>query len=226
MRRCLIAFAAAALFCASAAYSQVFLPRNDLDRSRTWEVDLGAHWMRSETIDFRGGSTLKLDNDTGFGFGFAYNFNSQFSLGASFEGFEPDYHATIASADPSQEPDRFSGNVRLTTAMVDGTYYILPRSFTPYVSAGVGFTNVDTDIPRGPPLVGCWWDPWYGYVCDYFVRTKQEDEFSYRAEAGLRWDITPFFYVKGSYGRTWLDVGHSAGDAQLDVWRIDVGFRP
>ena len=226
MRRYLIAFAVIGMFFGSVTQAQVFLPRASLDRGKTWEVALGAHGMRSETIDFPGGSSIKLDKDTGFGFGFAYNFTSFFSLGASFEGFEPDYHATIASSDPMQAPDRFSGNVRLTTAMLDATLYMLPRRFTPYVSAGVGFTNVDTDVPRGPPLVGCWWDPWYGYVCDYFVRTQQEDEFAYRAEAGLRWDITPFFFIKGSVGRTWLDVARGVNDAHIDVWRVDIGFRP
>lgn len=227
MRRGLVSLLIATMpLLASTARAQEFLPGHDLDRSKTWEVDLGARWLRSESIDFRGGSSIKLDKDTGFGFGFAYNFTPAFSLGASFEGFEPDYHATIAASDPSQAADRFSGTVRLTTAMLEGTYYVLPRAFTPYVSAGVGFTNVDTDVPRGPPLVGCWWDPWYGYACDYFVPTKQEDEFAYRAEVGVRWDITPYFFIRGAYGRTWLDVAHGANNTNLDVWKIDLGFRP
>jgi len=228
MRTCLLLLiTTTSLLCVSATPAQEFLPGPPrLDRANTWELGLGPRWLQSQTFDFRGGSSIELDKDTGFGFDFAYNFTSNLSLGVSFDGFEPDYHASIASADPSQGPDRFRGTVRLTSAMVDGTYNILRRSFTPFVTAGVGFMHVDTDVPQGPPLLGCWWDPWFGYVCNYFVPTQQEDEFAYRAELGLRWDITPNFFVRGSYGRTWLDVAHGASDTNLGVWKIDLGFRP
>jgi hypothetical protein len=36
--------------------------------------------LMSETVDFRGGSVIKVDDDLGLAFGFGYNFSDQFTL--------------------------------------------------------------------------------------------------------------------------------------------------
>ena len=41
-------------------------------------------------------------------------------------------------------------------------------TFTPYVTGGIGYAFIDTNIPDSPPQTACWWDPWWGYVCDTF----------------------------------------------------------
>jgi len=55
--------------------------------------------------------------------------------------------------------------------------------------AGIGWTWIDTNIPDGPPVGGCWWDPWWGYVCTTTYPTKTKSAFSYQATLGVLGNI-------------------------------------
>lgn len=190
-----------------------------------WETSVGVHGIGSSTVRFDGGSSIALDNDIGFGFEVGYNFSPTFNLSLGFNSYDPHYRATIASADPSAEPDRFDGSVALSDIMLNGRYsFTLRGPITPFVSAGIGYLHIDTDVPSGPPLAGCWWDPWWGYVCDYFVPTRQEDDFAYQAAVGAKWELSPFVFLRGSVGRQWINVSNAGGNPHLDTWKLDIGF--
>lgn len=108
---------------------------------------------------------------------------------------------------------------------LNGTWNILASAFTPFVTAGVGATYGDTNVPNGAPSTVCWWDPWWGYYCGTTVPTKSEIDLSYMAGAGLRWDARRSFFLRGFVARQWLQVGGSVGTPAVTQYRIDLGFR-
>ena len=70
-------------------------------------------------------------------------------------------------------------------------WHLMDGPLTPYVGAGLGWTWIDTNVPTGPPVTGCWWDPWWGYVCYTDYPTKTTDAFSYQAILGVRYEFNP-----------------------------------
>jgi hypothetical protein len=100
-----------------------------------------------------------------------------------------------------------------------GQFNVLENTVTPFVRGSLGFTWVDTNIPAGPGF--CWWDPWWGYICDQ--PTVEDTSFSYGAAAGVRADINERFFIEGSYQILWLDLDR--GDTpSLDGWRLNIGW--
>lgn len=211
----------AALLCAL----PLFCLAQEESRARTWETSFGLRRMDAPVFNFQRGSSVELDNDTGFGFEMGYNFSEAFKLSAAFDAFEPRYKANIVPDDFSQATEQIDGRVALSNVMVNGTYRFLPGPVTPFVSAGLGWVHVDTDVPTGEAFVGCWWDPWWGYLCDYYVPTKQEDDFAYQATVGAVWDVTSRLFLRGAFNRNWIDMDRAVGRSYLDVVKVDVGFR-
>ena len=99
-----------------------------------------------------------------------------------------------------------------STLRFHGTYNILSGNFTPFVTAGLGWTYIDTNIPSGLPESFCWYYPWWGQYCGTYVPTHDTTKFSYNAGAGLRLDVgtAVFRFLVNSQ---WVDFGGSYGSA-------------
>ncbi len=123
------------------------------DRAGKWETTLQIRYSNSEDIQGSTGSRATIDSDSGFGLGFAYNFNDHLSLGADFAWSQPDYQATVTPAAGNVGPAyTVSGTLETFSTHAVVTWNLLARALTPFVSAGVGGTWVDTNIPDGPPV--------------------------------------------------------------------------
>jgi opacity protein-like surface antigen len=94
--------------------------------------------------------------------------------------------------------------------------------FTPYVQAGIGWTNIDSNVADGPPTTGCWWDPWWGYVCRSSYSTYDDTNFSYGAGVGLRYEFGygQRTFVKASYN---IQIIDDRADPEYDIWRLEIG---
>ncbi len=92
--------------------------------------------------------------------------------------------------------------------------------FTPFITTGVGWNFVDTNIPTAPPQVGCWWNPWYGYICQDFQETKNVDGFAYQLGAGLRYRLNKSLSLSGSYRMSWLDFPKADGTPTFDGFQL------
>jgi opacity protein-like surface antigen len=101
---------------------------------------------------------------------------------------------------------------------------LLQGDISPFVSGGAGITYVDTSIPTGLGTPVCWWDPWYGYVCDNGYPTKTETDVSYNLGIGVRFDLNRQFSLQPSYNKVWIDI-NKAGTPDFDVYRLDFIFR-
>ena len=202
------------------------LAQGTTDRAGKWELNLPLQYTDSTTLTGDMGSSADIDSAMGWGFGFGYNFNDHWALGMSFLWSEADYSATTTpDAGNLNPPLRFSGTLETATTSVNATYNFLAKALTPFITAGIGRTWVDTNIPDGLPQNVCWWDPWWGYYCGSIVPTKSEDYWSYNVGAGLRWDAEAPYFLRGMISRHWVDVGGSLGTPEFTQVRVEIGFR-
>jgi hypothetical protein len=206
------------------AEAQQYMTTQTGGRGGTWEFILPLTYTDSATIKGTEGTNVDLNGEFGLGFGFGYNINDHFQINGIFSWAYRNYEAKIMQTDGTTK--KYNSNMDTATISLNGIYYFLPGKITPFVSGGIGWTRIDTNIPTGLGTTTCWWDPWYGYVCNQYVPTKTQDAFSYNAGLGVRWDISRSFALQGSYNKMWIDISNVAGGTpDFDVYKIDFIFR-
>jgi opacity protein-like surface antigen len=217
------AIAGAALF-VPVAEAQGYTAVRPGGRGGGWDFYLPLTYADSTTINGQNGSSVDLNAGYGLGFGFGYNFNDNFQLNGMFTWSSRSYDATRVDA-VTGSTQRYSNYMDSSTFSVNGVYYFLKGDITPFVSGGVGITYVDTNIQTGLGSTNCWYDPWWGYVCSSYVPTKTENDVSYNAGIGVRYDINRQFSLQGSYNKMWIDISKASGTPDFDSWRLDFIFR-
>ena len=186
------------------------------DRSGSWEWSFAALYQESKSMGSEGESTLDVDSALGFGFNFGYNFTNHFTLGFDLDFIKPDYRAvlvddTVIPADTTVIDHKFSQfNGRLK-----GTYSFLDGPFMPFVEAGIGWTYIDSNVVDGPPITGCWWHPWWEYICSNFYNTFSETTFTYGAD----WDFA-IISLAGLPSRPVITFGNSTVSATYRIRRL------
>jgi hypothetical protein len=191
-------------------------------RGGTWEFIMPLTYLPPWTMDGQQGSKVDLDATWGFGFGFGYNLSDHFQMNGLFSWSARNYDATLVNTDGTTR--RFGSTEYSSTFSLNAIYYLLPGNISPFVSGGAGITYVDTSIPTGVGTTTCWWDPWYGYVCNEGYPTKTETDIVYNVGLGVRFDLNRSFSLQPSYNKAWIDMG-SRGTPDFDVWRLDFIFR-
>jgi outer membrane assembly lipoprotein YfiO len=213
-------------YAASSIAGAVDLASSYRGRKGRYEFTLQPRYAVSKNIDVAGGSKLALDPAPGIGFGFGYNFTNKFALHLDGSWGRSDYQATIATTDAGGNPTGSTtagGTLDTATVALNLSYYVLDGPLTPFFMGGFGWTFVDSNIPSGPPEGVCWYDPWYGYVCTSYRDTYTRNYFSYNLGLGARWDVMSGFFLRGSAGWQWVDLGLS-GTTDFMGWRLDLGY--
>ena len=194
-------------------------------RKGHWEVMLGPQYTLAKNLGFEGGTTAKIEDTVGFALQIGYNLNDHWNLAGMFSWSEPDYHALVQPVAGNPSPARStSGSLRTNTFGFAVTYHFLKGPLTPYVDANVAGTHVHTDIADGPPVFGCYWDPWYGQICGGSQPTKSDTFLSYGVGGGLRWDINQVFFLRTGVRQQWIDFSHT-GTPSFTVVKLDFGFK-
>ncbi|HSF68126.1 MAG TPA: outer membrane beta-barrel protein [Nitrospiraceae bacterium] len=194
-------------------------------RSKKWELLLSPEYTLTRNLNFDGGTTAKIHDTWGFGLQFGYNFNEHWNLGGRFSWSNPDYQAVSqpAAGNPSL-PVSSRGSMDVTTFTLAATYNVLAGPVTPYIDTNIGGTYVDTNIAAGPPLAGCFWDPWYGYICGVAQPTKADTYLSFGVGGGMRWDINRYLIIRGGFRQQWVDLPN-IGIPSFTTFKFDVGFK-
>jgi opacity protein-like surface antigen len=216
LRRGIIGLAMLAL--APAAFAQ------SADRAGTWETRLDIVYQNSSDWDFNGGTTADIDSDTSFLIGVGYHLSDNLELGGNLTFGQTDYSADIVG-DEIGEIFGVTGEYEYTSLLFDATWNFLPGAFSPFVSASAGWSWVDTNIATGPPQTGCWWDPWWGYVCSTFQNTKSLDGFAYGFDVGARYDFSDSIAAHFSYRMMWVDLENADGTPDVDGFRLGIGWK-
>ena len=192
------------------------------DRASEWNLSLDAIYLNSESSSGRNGSSIDISDDWGFGFKVGYNFTNHLALGFEMNFLEPSYELTLVPDDPNPTPLTINEKLTIFNGMLTGTYNILKGPVTPFVDLTAGWTHVDSNVTDRPPVTGCWWDPWWGYICQSYWSTYSDTSFSYGGGLGVRWDISSAIFMRASYNMLRIDGG---SDPTLDMGRIEIGWR-
>ncbi len=217
MKRVIILVAALALSSTAVAQQN--------SRNQMWDFGVLVGNLSGDTIEGADDSSLETSSAAIYGFNFAYNFNSHLALGAELSWAKPDYDATIIPDDGVGDPEVIRHTANLFSYGFKGTFNLLKGPLTPYAELGIGWTEMDSNVSDQPPVTGCWWDPWWGYVCDTFWSTYSKTRETYSGALGVRWDLDNGMSLKGSYGVMQVDTSKATSDAKLDYYRVDLAWR-
>ena len=194
-------------------------------RSNSWEVYLGPVFTDGKSYSFEGGTDVRTDTGVGLNIGFAKNLNAHWSAGMDLVWSDQDYRATVRPGPGNNFSAReIRSSIESYTVRFFGTYNFLASTFTPLVTAGLGWTYIDTNIPSGLPETFCWYYPWYGSYCGSAQPTYGTTKFSYNVGAGLRYDFgkgVARFIVNSQ----WADFGGQLGSDSVIQYRVDIGTK-
>jgi hypothetical protein len=189
-------------------------------REGRWDFSLQTRYTASQSVDHDNGSSLELEDDLGWGFGFGYNLTDRFNLGLAFGWRSVPYTATAIDATDPDVPSTYGGRLTTTSMGVTADWNILQGPFTPYVTGSAAWLLIDSNVLAGWTN-GCWWDPWWGYICGAVPATYGIDTGAYSLGFGGRFEVSNSFYVRVGYEHAWLGTGPIDG---TDVLRIDLGL--
>ncbi|MCM2313220.1 MAG: outer membrane protein assembly factor BamD, partial [Steroidobacteraceae bacterium] len=190
-------------------------------RDERWEARVGLSMANTADVDFKGGTTAEIDGGLGFLFGVGYHYTENLQFGSTFTLDQKDYEAEVAG-DQSGESFTAKGSLDTMSLMVDVAYNFLTGPFTPFVAGSVGWSWVDTNIATEPPTVGCWWHPWYGYICTSWQDTRTADGLAYELGVGARYDFSDRLAADGSYSVRWVDFENAEGSPTFDSLRVNL----
>jgi opacity protein-like surface antigen len=193
-------------------------------RADSWDVSVSAVFQESKGIGGDGGSSLEVDSETGFGINFAYNYSSKLAFGVDFEFLEPDYTAVLVDENGVLPDIVVDHKISQFNGRIKGSYNFIDGPFTPFLEAGFGWSYFDSNVVDGPPTTGCWWHPWWGYICTNYYSTFSDTLFSYGVGAGLRYDFAGGTFIKASYNYWELDGMGEANDSGFEAGRIEFGW--
>ena len=178
-------------------------------RVEKWEFYLAPQVTNSKVIEFDHGAQASINKHSSIGFGMGYNLNSHIELSLDFSSSNANYTSTSVPEDPGQSP--VTGTHSLYTSAINFgfTFNFLSTPFTPYVTANLGSTYIDSGILTGNIGTGCWWYPYWGYVCGPVAQTFTSTEFNYGGALGLRYDFNRKLFIKGQAGKNYLDIGNT-----------------
>ena len=198
------------------------------DRQPGWDFGGELLYQFSQDVDFDGGSKADLDDDIGLALSFTYRFNSRFELLFGLDWNSYDYSADIAPAPTGPNGPivgagfSVEGEIETWTPRVGVNFNLLEGDLTPYVTGGVGWSFIDTNVPDGRAQSACWWDPWFGYVCGTFQDTKSLDELTYNVGLGLRWDLGSSISLRLGYERHWLELDKASSTPGFDQIKLGI----
>ena len=189
-------------------------------REGKWDFTVQMRYMDGQNLNTGDGTSADINSTLGWGFGFGYNFTNKLALAMDINWSNPNYKATYI--DNLGNPGTYSGTMYGSTVALNLTYYLTEGAISPFVMGGIGSTFIDTNIPNGLPTTGCWYDPWWGYICNGYQPTYSVSAFSYNAGIGLRADLAPGFFLRGILQEQWVDL--SGGTLSTPAFRLDIGF--
>ena len=220
MKSLLITAVTALLFSTSFISTEsVSVPGN---RTGQWQISLIPSYTNSQSIQFDGGATADISAHSGFAIGIGYNFSDYIELDLDIGSADGSYVATRIFEDGSPS-EKYNGNLYTSHMNLGLTYNFLASRFTPFVKGNLGLTYIDSGIPTGNLGTVCWWDPWWGYYCGPYAQTYTTSELSYGADLGLRFDITSSVFLKGSVGKSYIDLDNSS-TPDFTTYKFIIGF--
>ena len=195
-----------------------------MDRSGSWEWSVAAIYQDSADSGAEGGSSLDVDSELGLGFNFNYNFSNRLALGFDLEWLRPDFSAMLISDENPPQTTTINHTLTQFNGRIKGTFSFTDGPLSPFAELGLGWSYFDSNVADGPPITGCWWHPWWGYICSNFYSTFSSTEFTYGGALGLRYQMRGGMFWKLSVNHYVLDAGNGGADPELNAARLELGW--
>ncbi len=208
----------------SSVFAQRFNKQNTSygARDSRFEATFLLNYHNSTSVDGENGASLDIDSKAGWGITLGWNWTAKLNTAYKLTLTKPGYSATIIPEDPTEPPQTIDYTMSKITHQLNATYNFRDKPFTPFVQVGAGVTTLDSNVPSRPPVTGCWWDPWWGYVCSTTWSTFKTTKFSYNLGLGLRWDVNNFFFTRASYNKEWVSL--KSGSLSFDTLTLEGGL--
>ena len=171
---------------------------------------------------FDGGASLDVGNKVGWGFSLGWNWTQNLNLSYRLLFTEPDYTATIRPEDAPDQPQTAEHTMSKYSHQFNLTYHFRDGGFSPLVYGGIGIASVDSNIPTGALEGGCWWSPWWGYICATDWETYTSTELTYILGLGFRWDINNALFTRATYGMEFVNLDN--GYIQFGTAVLEMGL--
>lgn len=194
-------------------------------REAGWDFGADVVYQLSDDASFDGGSKLDFDDDLGLAITFGYRFTPRVELQFGLDWNSVNYHGVLQSVQNPALSASIHGDLESFTPRINGVFNFMNGPLTPFVSGGIGWSFIDTNIPTGQVQVGCWWDPWWGQVCTPYQATLSTDQLTYQIGAGLRWDFGLESTLRFSWEKTWFDLQHASSTPSWDQLKIGFVYR-
>ena len=193
-------------------------------RSGKEEFSAKVSYLDTMVIEGQNNSQVDLTDDVGFAFEFGYNYSEHLNISLELSYNQPGYTATVIT-DEADPREIISRNILdVWNSQLNATYNFFANEFTPFISAGLGWSYMDSRLATGQHDGFCVWDPWYGYVCGEVQDTYDVYNFSYNVKAGLRWDIDDNLFLIANYGTYWYDFDY-AKTINSETVQLQVGMK-
>jgi hypothetical protein len=192
-------------------------------RVEKWEFYLAPKLTNSKVLQFDNGAEADINKRSSLAFGFGYNINAHIELSMEFGSSSANYTSTVIPEDPAESPVKSTQSLYTSSLNLGFTYNVLSGPLTPFITATIGSTYIDSGIFTGNVGTGCWYYPYYGYVCGPVAQTYTSTEINYGAALGLRYDFNRKLYMKGDVGKNYIDFGNS-NTPDFTTYRFTFGF--
>ena len=208
----------------SSVFAQRFHKQNNSygTRDGRFEAAFVAAFQNGTSNDVDGGSSIDVDSVFGWGLTLGWNWNSHLNTSYRLTVTNPDYTAILVPENTEIPTQTLNYRASMGSHQINVVWNFMNKSFTPYIQAGAGITVFDSNVPNSPPVTGCWWDPWWGYICDTTWSTYKKTSFSYNFGLGLRWDVNNALFFKGVYNKQWMSV--KSGNVSFDLFSLEGGL--
>lgn len=191
-------------------------------RDGRFETSVILAFQSGISAESEGGSSLDIDSAAGWGFSIGWNWTAKLNLQYRLTSNEPKYLAVIVPEDPDILPQTIEQKMSKLSHRLNASYHFFEGGFTPFVSGGIGYTKLDSNFPKAAPQAGCWWDPWWGFICFADYKTFSTSEFTYNLGVGLRWDINNAIFSRLEFNREFISLKN--GSLDIDMFTLEFGL--
>ncbi len=187
-------------------------------RGHTFEISLQTRYTGSRDATFEHGSSISMEDDLGWGFGLTYNFGRRFSFGTTMSWRSAYYQATFVDATDPTNTETIASQMDMSNIALTGNWNIMQGGLTPYVTGSIGWMIINSNIPAGTAS-GCWWYPYWGYVCGSVPLTYGADSATGIVGAGLRYEPNKTIFLRAGYEYGWAseDVVRTAHVVRFEI---------
>jgi hypothetical protein len=196
-------------------------------RGDSSEAGLQLFVVGAKNYGFEGGASARNDGGVGMGVFIARNLNDYFSIGLEGQVAQWDYRASVApGAGNAGAGFDTTGSMETAAVRLNGTWNLLSRPWTPFLTAGAGAIFLDTNLDSAAPANACWIYPWYGQVCGAEVPRGTLTRFTYTAGLGLRADfLGKQGFMRAYFGGEWIAFSEATSTVGYVQARLDFGLQ-